>query len=423
MLHQTAGFALGQQSNSTTQATTLIRGRMGTSNVSPRYEDQDLTAEHTGIHERPTNLQSTPIRSGYIADWNANFRLYPDLIGYALLGVGFDVVSTDTWTLTITATGGTFTLTYNGQTTSSLNYDDSSATIETALEALSNVTAGDVTVTGDGPHSHAWITDVDTFTVDTGSLTGGSATLTQIGYYSHVFTLADADALNWLSVFHSLGEGGSRYGKALLGARCSQLQLTADNTGIQTSVTGLALDEEDQDGGETITAETDAVLSQANGTAFTFTSSDLTIGTLGVPRTHTITIDQPLDESEQDLHSFLRGSLSPTGTSVSGTIGGLVFGENIYKEFTYGGSGGTAPVIAIPEVTSMTWSFQSPGNITGSTPYSLTFSIALAQFMMQPFDVTGGGQILYEAQYTMIDNAASAPITITLVNTTDWYGA
>lgn len=44
--------------------------------------------------------------------------------------------------------GGTYTLTYNGQTTAALAYNASASTVQTALEALSNLDAGDVTVVG-----------------------------------------------------------------------------------------------------------------------------------------------------------------------------------------------------------------------------------------------------------------------------------
>ncbi|QDT94158.1 hypothetical protein [Gimesia algae] len=47
-----------------------------------------------------------------------------------------------------TITGGTFTLTFNGQTTDPIAYDASAATVQTELEALSNIEVGDVDVTG-----------------------------------------------------------------------------------------------------------------------------------------------------------------------------------------------------------------------------------------------------------------------------------
>ncbi|MHB8974460.1 MAG: RHS repeat-associated core domain-containing protein [Pirellulaceae bacterium] len=45
------------------------------------------------------------------------------------------------------AMGGTFTLSYNGQTTSAISYNATAAQVQTALEALSNIAPGDVVVT------------------------------------------------------------------------------------------------------------------------------------------------------------------------------------------------------------------------------------------------------------------------------------
>jgi hypothetical protein len=51
-------------------------------------------------------------------------------------------------TITVNATTGTFTLTYDGQTTSAIAFDASSSTVQAALEALSNIGVGDAVVTG-----------------------------------------------------------------------------------------------------------------------------------------------------------------------------------------------------------------------------------------------------------------------------------
>lgn len=50
-------------------------------------------------------------------------------------------------TVTIDATGGTFTTTYSGQTTSAVAYNASASTYQTALEALSTIGSGNVSVT------------------------------------------------------------------------------------------------------------------------------------------------------------------------------------------------------------------------------------------------------------------------------------
>lgn len=90
--------------------------------------------------------------------------------------------------VTVNAAGGTFTLTYSGQTTSALAFDISAANLKAALEALSNIGAGDVAVTG-GPGDDGGTTpyvvsfqgdlaytDVAQMTSNAGSLTGGAGT-------------------------------------------------------------------------------------------------------------------------------------------------------------------------------------------------------------------------------------------------------
>lgn len=87
-----------------------------------------------------------------------------------------------TVTLTGAPTGGTFTLTYSGQTTSAIAYNASAATVDAALEALSNIGAGDVAVTGSdgGPWTVTFTgalagTNVGSMTGNGSSLTGGSS--------------------------------------------------------------------------------------------------------------------------------------------------------------------------------------------------------------------------------------------------------
>lgn len=78
--------------------------------------------------------------------------------------------------------GGTFTLTFDGQTTDAIAYNASADAVDSALEALSNIGAGDVAVTG--PNGGTWTVDF------TGALAGtdvpalvgdGSALLSDFG--------------------------------------------------------------------------------------------------------------------------------------------------------------------------------------------------------------------------------------------------
>ncbi len=59
-------------------------------------------------------------------------------------------VNNGTQTVSVTGnpTGGDFTLSFGGQTTSAINYNAAASTVQTALRALSSVPTGEITVTG-----------------------------------------------------------------------------------------------------------------------------------------------------------------------------------------------------------------------------------------------------------------------------------
>lgn len=86
-----------------------------------------------------------------------------------------------TVTITGSPTGGTFTLTYSGQTTSSIAYNAAASAVQSALTALSNIGSGNVAVTGSagGPYTVTFQgslahTNVAQMTA-TGSFTGGTS--------------------------------------------------------------------------------------------------------------------------------------------------------------------------------------------------------------------------------------------------------
>jgi hypothetical protein len=88
-----------------------------------------------------------------------------------------------TVTITGTPTGGTYTLTFSGQTTSAIAYNAAASAVQSALEALSNIASGDVVCAG-GPHPGTPVTvtfggdydgeDVPQMTAS-GSFTGGTS--------------------------------------------------------------------------------------------------------------------------------------------------------------------------------------------------------------------------------------------------------
>jgi len=93
-------------------------------------------------------------------------------------GTGNEVQS-----ISVQGNGGTFTLTFKGQTTGALAYGSSSATIQTALEGLSTIGVGNVVVSGASPNYVATFigtladSNQQQTTGDGTNLTGGSITI------------------------------------------------------------------------------------------------------------------------------------------------------------------------------------------------------------------------------------------------------
>lgn len=94
----------------------------------------------------------------------------------------YSVSEVQTLVITGTPTGGTFTLTFDGQTTANIAYNAAAAAVQSALEALSNIAVGDVTCAG-GPLPGTAVTitfggaygGVDAALITaTSSLTGGT---------------------------------------------------------------------------------------------------------------------------------------------------------------------------------------------------------------------------------------------------------
>ncbi len=122
-------------------------------------------------------------------------------------GQSIDQRYDDTQTIAVNnATGGTFTLGLDGQTTAPLAYNASAAAIQAALEGLSTVGAGNVQASGTGPVTVIFKgafeeKDVHPLTADSSALTGTSpavaiATTREGGWFRAPHTDSARSALN-----------------------------------------------------------------------------------------------------------------------------------------------------------------------------------------------------------------------------------
>ena len=124
------------------------------------------------------------------------------------------------------ATGGTFTLTHGGQTTTAIAENAAASAVQTALEALSTIGAGNVAVTGSagGPYTVTFRgslkgDNVAQLTSSAASLTGGASTVTHatttagVDGYVESATVASDSTL----AFSSLTAGTRYYAHAQVG--------------------------------------------------------------------------------------------------------------------------------------------------------------------------------------------------------------
>lgn len=145
----------------------------GATQAVPNASIAAYALDHTAI---AATLSGHASSSGFLTTYAST------QIANALFGTSVPGAAT---VLTIGATGGSFTLGYGGQTTAPLAWNASPAQVQTALQALSSIGTGNVTVGGNpgGPYTIALAGSLARlaggalgFSANAASLTGGSQT-------------------------------------------------------------------------------------------------------------------------------------------------------------------------------------------------------------------------------------------------------
>lgn len=148
--------------------------------TSRNYLDIDTTVED--IDDCTGENLLIELVTAEVARLNIDFDVDPDVLaGIAAFAYGTAAAPTggtnEVQIETLTATGGTRSLTVqvgaNAQTTTDIPFNAAATTIQAALEALSNVAAGDIVVSDTGSP----VNEVQTETLD-GDVDGGTRTLT-----------------------------------------------------------------------------------------------------------------------------------------------------------------------------------------------------------------------------------------------------
>lgn len=194
----------------------------------------------------------------------------PSYDGYTNL-----TVLTDSGTVAATyPTGGTYTLTFEGDTTGALNFNDSAGTVETALDLLASVIdRGGVTVTGSYNSAGGLIVSFNAYaaaTADGSSLTSTGTALpsssietSNNGYLQTVTIRNLANAQNW---------NGGTFTVTVFGQTTAAIAYNADAATIQAALNALT---EVQDRGN-------CTVTLPEGQTTAYTTIPYTITSLGV---------------------------------------------------------------------------------------------------------------------------------------------
>ncbi|MEP6756383.1 MAG: hypothetical protein ABJA67_12840 [Chthonomonadales bacterium] len=160
--------------------------------ISRNYIDVETTAED--VDDCTGENLLLELVTAETAKLNIDVDFDPDIVaGLEAFAYGVAAAPTggsnEVQTETITATGGSRTLTVqvgaDAQTTAPIPYNAVFGTIQTALEALSNVGTGDIVVTGTGPFIYTFSgtglqkRDANLISVNTFGLTGGTSTMVE----------------------------------------------------------------------------------------------------------------------------------------------------------------------------------------------------------------------------------------------------
>lgn len=333
-----------------------------------------------------------------------------------------------TITITGTPTGGTFTLTYRGQTTAGIAYNATNTTVDTALEGLSTIGTGNVAVTGGpGPGTPYVVTfggalasqNARPITANAAGLTGGTSpaitvTETTPGFGprgTHIITPSDAASLPWMSVEEAISNNYESF--RYVDAKVSRLRIEADATGyMMGQVDMIAL------------TQTSGFTKQTNppiDVSPMFLGQQCLIYWNGIQlpaKSFFFEVANNMEDNDFRLGDFKLGDLTEKRREF--TMGATIRPADaaLWKEATYGGAALTAPRAGAASLGVLTMVCNTFENVQGaSTPYSVAISaptVAMSPFKVEP---RGDDVIEHDIEFRLLrDDPIPPAVTVTIIN-------
>lgn len=321
-------------------------------------------------------------------------------------------------------TGGTFTLTYNAQTTAAIPYNATAAQVQTALIALSNIGPGDVRCSGGPFPSTPIVVDFDgilsgtlasaPMTATNTGLTGGTSPavtiartvigLSNAGTFSHLYVPLDSSQLPMLGIEENVGGGFDvyRYRDAVV----NTLHFESDANGYLMGTAGMIARLQDAQASaldvSTLFDNTDLIV----GTNITVTFG----GTSLAAKSFKWDFNNNYQSDDFRLGSFYIGDLTPKRRELTIGVNIREQDKTLWRQATYGSSAATAVGGTITKqnvvITASTYA-----TIPGSSP-ALAWSMktTMPYCALKPYALSVSGDDIMESD---IEFQALRPVPTT----------
>lgn len=270
------------------------------------------------------------------------------------------------------ATAGTFTLTFNGNTTSAIAYNASAATVQTALLALTGMYAGDVVATGGTlPNTAVTLTfggqftgtNVPQVTTTSTGLTGGAAVVTTVSQgfnanINEVQTVTSGGTAGTITFTYNSVTTGSVAWNATAATIQTALEGLSTIGAGNVSVTGGIL------GTNPVVIKFIGALAGQNVSAITLGIGSLTTATTA--NTYVVTTTQGFNNNTNEVQSII-GTGATSGTFT------LSFNGNTTTAIAYNASAATVQTALLALPGMATGDVVATGGALPSTAVVLTF--------------------------------------------------
>lgn len=351
--------------------------------------------------------------------WSGDYEFYARFNGLMTLmyaAFGEKLVKTpggtaEIQTLTITGapTGGTFTITYDAQTTAAIAYNATAAQVQSALEALSNVVPGDVFVTG-GPlpgtaltltwggtkiGNVAQPTTTDSFTGGTSPASAFATTTAGTDYVGasvHTFLPSDASQLPFLAVEERFAAGFDvfRYVDCVV----NTFHLEAEANGYLMGTAGMI--SKKQTAGHTAIDPNPLYdnLPMVVGTNITVLYNGLSLPA----KSFSFDLNNQFEDDDFRLGSFYIGDLTPKRRECTIGVNIREQDNTLWRQATYGQAAATEAG-GLTDKKGMTLRMDTYEAIPGATPSTLKYRLDLSfpSCAIAPYALEGSGDDIVES--------------------------